>query len=138
MNCNIIVDFSKVWHEECVNTLTPIKNVRVQLQPRVFAVEYYLSASGAFKPCSQVSSLERLDASSLSAILSATSRKDGFDPIVIALMHEIVRLGGFACAVNGIAEPDLIRLKLLSRCTYRQRSDIHTFGQTRNRNDWSI
>lgn len=39
-----------------------------------------------------------------------TSRKEGIDPVVIALIRGIVIVGDVAWAVKGIAAPDLIRL----------------------------
>lgn len=47
-------------------------------------------------------------------MLRITSRKDGLDPVVIALIREMVRLGGLAWAVKGTAAPE--RIKLFRSC----------------------
>ena len=47
-----------------------------------------------------------------SAKFRMTSRKEGMDPVVIALTRGMVMVGDVACAVKGIAAPDLIRLPL--------------------------
>lgn len=52
----------------------------------------------------------RLDDVSDSAKLRIISRKEGIDPVVIALTRGIVTVGAVACAVKGIAEPSDIRL----------------------------
>ena len=44
-----------------------------------------------------------------------TSRKEGMDPVVIALTLGIVMVGGVAWAVKGMAAPDLMRLKKLNK-----------------------
>lgn len=46
-----------------------------------------------------------------SAKLRMTSRKDGIEPVVIALILGIVIVGEVACAVKGIAAPEEIRLR---------------------------
>ena len=45
-----------------------------------------------------------------SAKFRITSRKDGIDPVVIALILGIVIVGDVAWAVKGIAAPDEIKL----------------------------
>ena len=45
-----------------------------------------------------------------SAKLRMTSRKDGVDPVVSALIRGMVTVGGLACAVKGIAAPDSTNL----------------------------
>ena len=54
---------------------------------------------------SHVSWFAKLDVVSDSAKLSITSRKDGMEPVVIALIRGIVIVGGVAWAVNGMASP---------------------------------
>ena len=44
--------------------------------------------------------------------MSITSKKEGTEPVVIALILGIVMVGGLAFAVNGKASPDLIKLFL--------------------------
>ena len=51
-----------------------------------------------------------------SAKLRMTSRKEGMDPVVIALTLGIVMVGEVAWAVKGMAAPDLIRLKKQISC----------------------
>lgn len=46
-----------------------------------------------------------------SAKLRITSRKLGIEPVVRAFTRGIVIVGEVACAVNGIAEPEDIRLQ---------------------------
>lgn len=45
-----------------------------------------------------------------SAKLRMTSRKEGIEPVVIALTRGMVIVGDVAWAVNGMAAPDRIRL----------------------------
>lgn len=52
----------------------------------------------------------RLEVVSDSAKLRMTSRKEGMDPVVIALTRGIVMVGEVAWAVKGIAAPERIRL----------------------------
>ena len=47
-----------------------------------------------------------------SAKLRITSRKEGMEPVVIALTRGIVIVGDVAWAVNGMAAPDEMRLWL--------------------------
>lgn len=54
--------------------------------------------------------LARLEEVSDSAKLRIMSRKDGIEPVVMALIRGIVTVGAVACAVNGIAEPSRIKL----------------------------
>ena len=49
--------------------------------------------------------------SSDSAKFKMTSRKEGMDPVVIALILGMVMVGEVACAVKGMAAPDLMRLE---------------------------
>ena len=51
-----------------------------------------------------------MDDLSDSAKFRITSRNDGIDPVVKALIRGIVIVGDIAWAVNGIAAPDLINL----------------------------
>ena len=64
---------------------------------------------------SQVSWLAKLEVVSDSAKLRMTSRKEGIDPVVIALTRGMVIVGDVAWAVNGIAAPDRIRLPYQSQ-----------------------
>ena len=50
-----------------------------------------------------------------SAKFSMTSRKEGIDPVVMALIRGIVIVGDVAWAVKGMAAPDRIRLQLAVR-----------------------
>lgn len=59
----------------------------------------------------QVSWLERLEVVSDSAKFRMTSRKEGIDPVVIALIRGMVIVGDVACAVKGMAAPDRTRLR---------------------------
>lgn len=47
-----------------------------------------------------------------SAKFKITSRKEGMDPVVIALTRGMVIVGEVACAVKGIAAPDRMRLSI--------------------------
>ena len=67
---------------------------------------------------SQVSWLAKLEVVSDSAKLRMTSRKEGIDPVVIALTRGMVIVGDVAWAVNGIAAPDRIRLRYQSQQDY--------------------
>ena len=51
-----------------------------------------------------------MDVVSDSAKLRITSRKDGIEPVVRALMRGMVMVGDFAWPVNGIASPERIKL----------------------------
>lgn len=56
-----------------------------------------------------------------SAKFKIRSKKDGMEPVVMALIRGIVMVGDVACAVNGIASPFAIRLcndSQLSRRTF--------------------
>lgn len=64
----------------------------------------------AFICASHVSWDARLELSSPSSRLSTTSRKDGIEPVVIALRRGIVTVGEVACAVKGRAAPSRISL----------------------------
>ena len=57
-----------------------------------------------------MSCVARLDVVSDSAKLRMTSRKEGMDPVVMALTRGMVIVGEVAWAVNGIAAPDRMRL----------------------------
>lgn len=59
---------------------------------------------------SQLSWLARVDDVSDSAKLRITSKKLGIEPVVRAFTRGIVIVGDVACAVNGIAEPEDMRL----------------------------
>ena len=63
----------------------------------------------------QVSWLAKLEVVSDSAKLRMTSRKDGIDPVVIALTRGMVIVGDVAWAVNGMAAPNRIRLPYQSQ-----------------------
>ena len=57
-----------------------------------------------------------------SAKLRITSKKDGTEPVVMALIRGMVIVGDAACAVNGIAEPSLIKLQVkLAHCSLKAR-----------------
>ena len=64
---------------------------------------------------SQVSWLAKLEVVSDSAKLRMTSRKEGIDPVVIALTRGMVIVGDVAWAVNGMAAPNRIRLPYQSQ-----------------------
>ena len=53
-----------------------------------------------------------------SAKFRITSRKEGTDPVVMALIFGMVIVGGLALAVNGNASPD--RIKLFSQIQARR------------------
>jgi len=65
----------------------------------------------AFICASHVSCDDRDDVVSDSAKLSITSRKDGIEPVVIALILGMVIVGDVAWAVKGIAAPLEMRLQ---------------------------
>ena len=62
-----------------------------------------------------------------SAKLRITSRKEGMEPVVIALTRGIVIVGDVAWAVNGMAAPDEMRLWLFSTTQLQPKSNKHTF-----------
>lgn len=70
----------------------------------------------AFIWASQVSWEDRDDEVSDSAKLRMTSRKEGIEPVVIALILGIVIVGDVAWAVNGIAAPLEMRLSYYISC----------------------
>ena len=51
-----------------------------------------------------------MDVVSDSAKFRITSRKEGIEPVVMAFTRGMVIVGDVACAVNGSASPDRIRL----------------------------
>lgn len=59
---------------------------------------------------SQLSWLAKVEDVSDSAKLRITSKKLGIEPVVRAFTRGIVIVGEVACAVNGIAEPEDMRL----------------------------
>jgi hypothetical protein len=61
---------------------------------------------------SHVSCEAKFELSSPSSRLSTTSRKEGIDPVVMALRRGIVTVGDVACAVKGRAAPSRISLGL--------------------------
>jgi hypothetical protein len=61
---------------------------------------------------SHVSCVARVDEVSDSAKFKITSKKDGIEPVVIALIRGIVMVGDVACAVKGIAAPLDMRLEV--------------------------
>lgn len=65
----------------------------------------------AFIWASHVSCVASVDVVSDSAKLRITSRKDGIEPVVIALILGIVMVGDVAWAVKGIAAPAEMRLR---------------------------
>lgn len=72
----------------------------------------------AFNCASHVSWEARDDDSSPSSIFRMTSRNEGMDPVVMALILGMVTVGDVACAVKGIAVPSRIslwRISLLGR-----------------------
>ena len=75
---------------------------------------------------SQVSWVANVEVVSDSAKLRMTSRNDGIEPVVMALMRGIVMVGEVACAVNGTAAPDLIRLETASTLPGRTFQMAHT------------
>ena len=54
--------------------------------------------------------MARLEDVSDSAKFKITSRKEGTDPVVMALIFGMVIVGELALAVNGNASPDRIKL----------------------------
>jgi len=62
-----------------------------------------------------------------SAKLRIRSRKDGVEPVVIALIRGMVMVGEVACAVNGRAEPLAMRLQQVSCCYVTWRKRMRTF-----------
>lgn len=98
---------------------------------------YMSSFPWGFEPScpGQVSWLANVDVVSDSAKLSMTSKKEGMDPVVNALILGIVMVGDAAWAVNGMAAPSLIRLsganELLSSFTTVA---ILTSAQNRRKN----
>lgn len=64
----------------------------------------------AFNCASHVSCVARVEEVSDSAKLRITSRKEGVEPVVMALILGMVMVGDVACAVKGIAAPEEIRL----------------------------
>jgi hypothetical protein len=64
----------------------------------------------AFICASHVSCDAKLELSSPSSRLSTTSRKEGIEPVVIALSRGIVTVGEVACAVKGRAAPSRMSL----------------------------
>lgn len=60
---------------------------------------------------SHVSCVASVDVVSDSAKLRITSRKEGMEPVVMALTRGMVIVGDVACAVKGTAVPSLIRLQ---------------------------
>lgn len=64
----------------------------------------------AFICASHVSCEARLELSSPSSRLRTTSRKEGIEPVVMALRRGIVTVGEVACAVKGRAAPSRISL----------------------------
>lgn len=73
-----------------------------------------LPVSFAFICAIQVSWVESVEDVSDSAKLRITSRKEGIEPVVIALILGIVMVGEVAWAVNGRAAPFEMRLCGLS------------------------
>ena len=71
-----------------------------------------LPACFAFICASHVSCVASVEVVSDSAKLRITSRKDGIDPVVIALILGMVMVGEVAWAVKGIAAPDEIKLEV--------------------------
>jgi hypothetical protein len=69
-----------------------------------------LPVSFAFICASQVSCVASVDVVSDSAKFRITSRKEGMEPVVIALILGIVIVGEVACAVKGRAAPLEMRL----------------------------
>lgn len=65
----------------------------------------------AFIWASHVSCVASVDVVSDSAKFRMTSRNDGMDPVVMALILGMVIVGDAACAVKGMAEPSEINLK---------------------------
>lgn len=85
--------------------------------------------SFAFICASHVSWEASDDDSSPSSMFKMTSRNDGIDPVVMALILGMVTVGDVACAVKGIAEPSRINL---SRVSSRQAPVACWFGT----HDW--
>lgn len=65
----------------------------------------------------QLSWLARVDDVSDSAKLRITSKKLGIEPVVRAFTRGMVIVGEVACAVNGIAEPEDMRLHNFIQCS---------------------
>lgn len=74
-----------------------------------------LPPSVAFNCANHVSCVASVEVVSLSAKLRITSRKEGMEPVVMALTRGIVMVGDVAWAVNGTAEPERIRLAIGQR-----------------------
>lgn len=66
--------------------------------------------SFAFIWANQVSCDASDEVSSPSSMLRITSRNDGIEPVVMALIRGIVTVGDVACAVNGSAAPSRMSL----------------------------
>jgi len=64
----------------------------------------------AFICAIQVSWDARVEVVSDSAKLRIMSKKEGMEPVVMALRRGIVTVGAVACAVNGTAAPCRIKL----------------------------
>jgi len=86
-----------------------------------------LPAPFAFICASHVSCDARVEVVSDSAKLRITSRKEGMDPVVIALILGIVIVGDVAWAVKGIAAPVEMRLRNISYVVYICAWDKTTF-----------
>jgi hypothetical protein len=145
MPCHIVVDLSKVLIHifssilsRCTHaSLTATKKLDVPSARSKLSGNNFIHVSSpyitilpvpfAFIWASHVSWAASVEEVSDSAKLRITSRKDGTEPVVIALIRGIVIVGDAACAVNGMAEPSLINLQesisiILSGIQY-----FHTF-----------
>lgn len=82
----------------------------------------------AFICASHVSCVASVELVSDSAKFRITSRKDGIDPVVIALILGMVIVGEVAWAVKGMAAPDEIKLHAYISCVeYNHAGLDHTF-----------
>lgn len=72
-----------------------------------------LPVSFAFICASQVSCVASVEVVSDSAKFKITSRNEGIEPVVIALILGIVIVGEVACAVKGRAAPFEMRLRVI-------------------------
>ncbi len=82
--------------------------------PYITSLRAHLLFHFSFICASQVSCDASDEVVSDSAKLRITSRNDGIDPVVIALILGMVIVGEVAWAVKGIAAPSEIKLKIIS------------------------
>lgn len=132
MPCHIIIDFREILSSKQINfdsllflhthfeLLTETKKLLVPSARSKKSGNSFNHVSSpymtSFPPsfarscASHVSCVARVDDLSDSAKLRITSRKEGMEPVVMALTRGMVMVGEVACAVKGIAEPSRMRL----------------------------